>query len=245
MLVIASGIDLNWVYMAGAILTIPGLPGLVLSIFWCKSTSKGVIYGSLIGLAVGIAVWFGVGSSYQNGLSDFVKNTSEPIAILSGGLSCFFASLIVTVIVSLMTNNIKTPEDGDRELEKMKNIDNPLSSWIEIYAEDFPELAKTEKPSAHQLEGVFQKAKLVSYIGGAVIALLLVIIVPVTMSTLHVMTFDEFSTWTLTVHCFGLIMLVLVIFPTPIEETYLTLKQIGKNKKQRYLDLKKMNDLKL
>ena len=201
--------------------------------------------GSLAGLAIGIAVWFSVSSTYDTGLVDFVKNTSEPIVILSGGVSCFLASSIITVIISLCTHNIKTSEDAKYEFEKLRNIDNPLTPWTEIYQEDFPELTKNDQPSKEQLDQYFRKAKLISYIGGSIVVLLLVIIAPVTMSLLHVMSFEEFSTWTLTVHIFGLIMAFLVVFPTPIEETYLIYQRMRKNKKQQYIDLKQLNELKI
>ena len=45
LLVIRSGIDLNWAIMTGCIVTIPSFPGVVLSIVWVKTTATGVVIG--------------------------------------------------------------------------------------------------------------------------------------------------------------------------------------------------------
>ena len=40
-----SGIDLNWIFYSGAIVTIPCFPPVLLSIMWVKATGKGLIIG--------------------------------------------------------------------------------------------------------------------------------------------------------------------------------------------------------
>ena len=48
LVVFASGIDLNWIFYAGAIVTIPCFPAVMLSIIWVKATSHGLIAGNHI-----------------------------------------------------------------------------------------------------------------------------------------------------------------------------------------------------
>ena len=47
LVVIETGIDLNWAMLAGSVLTIPGLPGLVLTIFWAQTTWLAVVLGKV------------------------------------------------------------------------------------------------------------------------------------------------------------------------------------------------------
>ena len=45
LVVFESGIDLNWMFYVGAIVTIPCFPPVMLSIIWVKATSQGLIAG--------------------------------------------------------------------------------------------------------------------------------------------------------------------------------------------------------
>lgn len=45
LVVIASGIDLNWIMMCGFILTVPCFPGALLTIIWVRTTSTAMVIG--------------------------------------------------------------------------------------------------------------------------------------------------------------------------------------------------------
>ena len=45
LVVFETGIDLNWIFYSGAIVTIPCFPPVILSIIWVKATGKGLISG--------------------------------------------------------------------------------------------------------------------------------------------------------------------------------------------------------
>ena len=45
LVVFETGIDLNWIFYSGAIVTIPCFPAVILSIIWVKATGKGLISG--------------------------------------------------------------------------------------------------------------------------------------------------------------------------------------------------------
>lgn len=45
LIIFESGIDLNWIFYVGAIITIPCFPPVMLSIIWVKATSKGLMVG--------------------------------------------------------------------------------------------------------------------------------------------------------------------------------------------------------
>ena len=57
LVVFESGIDLNWIFYVGAIVTIPCFPPVMLSIIWVKATSQGLIAGKSTILCVCFLVW--------------------------------------------------------------------------------------------------------------------------------------------------------------------------------------------
>ena len=48
LVVIKTNINVYWAMLAGSVLTIPGLPGLVLTIFWAKTSWIAVILGKTL-----------------------------------------------------------------------------------------------------------------------------------------------------------------------------------------------------
>ena len=52
LIVFETGIDLNWIFYSGAIITIPCFPPVILSIIWVKATGKGLISGETFVIAI-------------------------------------------------------------------------------------------------------------------------------------------------------------------------------------------------
>ncbi|XP_071127147.1 uncharacterized protein [Mytilus edulis] len=218
LVVIETGIDLNWAMLTGSVFTIPGLPGLVLTIFWAKSTWLSVILGSLTGLVGGFTTLIAMASREEGGLDSFVRNTAMPHPVLAGGCASLFGSLIVNVLVSLCTHNIKTEEDRLLEWKKLRAIDNPLHPWTEFYREDLPEMAADQKPTKKQLSSIFKPAKYVSYIFGGIFLGIFVFIIPAVMTSLKIFSFDDFHVWTMSLHVWCFIMAAIIAVLTPVEE---------------------------
>lgn len=120
--------------------------------------------------------------------------------------------------MSLFTNDVRTDDDVTREWRKLKDIDNPLHPWSQLYMEDIPGLKVGEKPSQEKLDKVFKRARIAAYLGGASIFALVVVIVPAVMLSLHVLTMHEFKAWThvLQIFCFSMAAVVVVV--APVEE---------------------------
>ncbi|CAI9726046.1 urea-proton symporter DUR3-like [Octopus vulgaris] len=89
LMVFMSGINLNWIFYVGAILTIPYFPPVLLSILWVKATGKGLIAGSMMGLLCGTIVTLGVASTYPGGLGNFLINTVQDNVLLAGTITSF------------------------------------------------------------------------------------------------------------------------------------------------------------
>ncbi|KAK0050544.1 urea-proton symporter DUR3-like isoform X1, partial [Biomphalaria pfeifferi] len=99
-----SGVDLNYVMVCGFILTTPSFPPALMAILWSKTSALGVIVGSVAGLAGGITANFITASTYEGGLGNFLRNTSQDYCVLAGSTTSFGLSLLLTIVVSLLTN---------------------------------------------------------------------------------------------------------------------------------------------
>lgn len=75
--------------------------------------------GALTGLACGVTATLARASTLPGGLGDFLLNTSNPYTVLAGSCTSFFLTLIVTVVVSLVTHNIKDEDDAALEWQKV------------------------------------------------------------------------------------------------------------------------------
>ncbi|KAK3751241.1 hypothetical protein RRG08_023998 [Elysia crispata] len=226
---LATGIDLNYVMMVGFILTTPSFPPALMTVLWTKTTGIGVTVGGLAGLFGGIVANLFMASTFEGGLSNFLKNTSQDFAVLAGSTTAFGLSLTLTIVVSLFTNKIKTPHDALMEWEKARDIDNPLKPWSETFKEDFPQLREGEKPTYDELDKVFRTAKLVAYIGGTISLTLFVVVIPGIMATLHVLSETEFEVWVVALQLWALTMALVVVVVTPVEEVLTIIRQIKSN----------------
>jgi hypothetical protein len=147
-----------------------------------------------------------------------VKNTSEPYNVFAAGCVSLFGSLGVNVIVSLFTHNIKNDADRSLEWKKLRAIDNPLCPWTEFFREDIPNILQHEKPSKSQLSSVFKPAKIVAYVCGGTFLTIFVVIIPSVMTSLEILSFDDFHVWTMSLHVWCFIMAAIILVLTPFEE---------------------------
>ena len=184
----------------------------------------------------GVSAALGVASTYEGGLGLFLKNTAQNNAVLSGAATSLGVSFFLTLIVSLVTTKVKHPNDVEKEWKKLRDIDNPLHPWCNLYKEDFPDLKPGEQPSVEQLDIMFKKARLVAYIGGIGTIILLVGIVPGVMISLHVLEISQFKVWItiLQVLCFSMAVIVIVV--APVEEVIQIWKQYRENKLLKQTD---------
>ncbi|XP_012934693.1 uncharacterized protein LOC101856080 [Aplysia californica] len=228
LVVVRSGIDLNWIFMTGCIITIQAFPGVVLAIVWVKTTGVALVIGGLVGLVSGVITCLARASTLEGGLSDFLLNTSEGYSVMAGSCVTFFVSLVLDVVISFCTHRIKSETDADQEWQKLRDIDNPLSPWREIYKEEFPHLNSQQRPSFKQLDSCFRKAKLTAIIGTVGCLLLFVIIIPGAMASLHVLTSSEFKAFLMILQIWTFVMACIVIVLVPVEEIWTIVKQMRK-----------------
>ncbi|PVD26613.1 hypothetical protein C0Q70_14290 [Pomacea canaliculata] len=226
LIMISTGVDLNWIFLTGCIVTIPCFPGSVLCILWVKVTAKGMVIGSLCGLLCGVGATLLKASALPGGLGDFVLNTSDPLTVLVGACVSFFVTLIVTIVVSVCTHAIKSEDDARREWEKLRDIDNPLNPWLEFYRDEFPEMSGNEKPTYKDMEKVFRKGKVAAIVGSACCILLFVVVIPGSMASMHVLDAGQFRGWVTAMHSWCFIMAGLAIVVAPLEEVVVIVREL-------------------
>ncbi|CAL1534467.1 unnamed protein product [Lymnaea stagnalis] len=231
MVILVSGVDLNYVMVCGFILTTPSFPPALMAILWSKTSALGVIVGSISGLVGGITANFIAASTFEGGLGNFLVNTSHDYSVLAGSTTSFGLSLLLTIFVSLLTNKIKSHKDEMVEWQKVRDIDNPLKPWNELFKEEFPDMKDGDKPTYDELDKVFRTAKLTAYIGGAISLVIFIIIIPGSMASLHVLEKEEFRAWVIILQAWAFIMAGVVIIVAPVEEIIVIFRQIRINMK--------------
>ncbi|XP_033744065.1 LOW QUALITY PROTEIN: uncharacterized protein LOC117329942 [Pecten maximus] len=225
LIIFSSGIDLNWTFFVGSIVTIPAFPAVVLAIMWVKQTPEGTIAGGIAGLLAGISATLITASTYDGGLSNFVINTSQEYSILAGSCSSFGFSLITCVIVSKCTHKIKTKADADAEWQKMYDIDNPLSPWEQNYREELKQHVYDKKPSFDQMAATFRRAKIIAYVSGGGSIILFTFIIPAIMASFPVLNETEFKVWIGLTQAWTVFMGIVAIVAPPVEEILKIRKQ--------------------
>lgn len=178
----------------------------------------------------GVSVALGVASTYDGGLTKFLENTVQNGSVLAGSATSLGLSFLATLIVSLTTTKVKHAAETEREWKKLRDIDNPLHPWCNLYKDDFPDLRPGEQPSVEELDGMFKKARIVAYVGGIGTVILLVGIVPGAMISLHVLDLSQFKVWIhiLQILCFSMAAIVIVV--APVEEIIQIWRQHRRNK---------------
>ncbi|XP_021364375.1 uncharacterized protein LOC110457422 isoform X2 [Mizuhopecten yessoensis] len=230
MIVFAIGIDLNWIFYVGAIVTIPCYPAVILSIVWVKATSQGLIAGGILGLLIGLAAMLGTASTYEGGLNNFLLNTSQDYSILAGSCCSFGFSLVGCMIVSFYTHTIKTDADADAEWKKIFDIDNPLHPWELNLRQDLKQHVYDKKPSYNQVEATFRKAKITAYVCGGLSICLVTFVIPGIMASFPVLNETQFEIWVGLTQAWAVVMGAIAIVAPPVEEILNIRKQYRKNR---------------
>lgn len=174
--------------------------------------------GGIIGLVCSVAGMLITGSTYEGGLNKFWANTAQDYSLLTGMVAGFVVSGILCIGVSLCTHNIKSESDSLREWAKTMNIDNPLSPYRLIYAEELEEVNAGSVITAETMDTIFRKAKRVAYIGAGFTFVLFLVVIPAVALTVDILTLDQFTTWIRIFQYWLFCGTGLVVLVPPVEE---------------------------
>ncbi|CAG5131507.1 unnamed protein product [Candidula unifasciata] len=190
--------SLGWVYLFMGILNGSAVIPITLTMFWERLTCEGMISGTIGGTIIALCVWLGVASTYEGGLSDWWNSTGQELAMLSGNLAAILAGGLITVVVSLVRNIRFDPSTGVEIWETTRDIDNPLSPWMEKYQRKlnlYGSHRLENRPSLQEVQKAFKGAKNMAYFMSTIVSGCLVILWPAAMVATGVMSRTEFHGW--------------------------------------------------
>ena len=95
-----GGVDMTWLlYMIG-LFTCPGVFPTCLALLWKGQTKAAAIASPIIGMACGVAVWFGTAYAYYGEIT--ITSTGGTMPCLFATLTSFWVPLPVTLTISLI-----------------------------------------------------------------------------------------------------------------------------------------------
>jgi len=234
----AVNLDLAWTYYFTGILIASSVVPIALSIIWARATAAGMIAGVVGGCATGMTVWLSYASQFPGGLSPstFVKNTGKEYPMLAGNISAIFVGAILAIFVSLCTRRSMTKEEVEAEWEKTRDIDNPLSPWVQVYKGEL-NLEEGDKfhdrPPLDIVIKKFRAAKYTAYVAGLFFTILFVGIWPGSMLTLDVLDVTGFGIWTFLSRGWAYVAATFIVIVPLVQEFSAITRQIRMNKRAK------------
>jgi len=231
----AVNLDLAWTYYFTGILIASSVVPIALSIVWARATAAGMIAGVIGGCACGMTVWLSYAAQFEGGLSPsvFVKNTGRENPMLAGNISAIAMGATLAILVSLCTRRAMSKEEVEAEWEKTRDIDNPLSPWVQVYKGEL-NLEEGDKfhdrPPLELVIKKFRAAKITAYIAGLFFTLLFVGIWPGSMLTLDVLDVTGFGIWTTLSRGWAFVAATFIIILPLVQEFSAITRQIKQNK---------------
>lgn len=169
--------------------------------------------------------------AYEDGLQNFLVNTSQDYSLLGAIISGFVVSLILTVTTSMVTNKVITSQDVSKVWATTMAIDNPLSPWRAKYKEELRGIGVFDdvRVTLQHMNKMFKVTWRVAGIGGFVSLCLFGVILPACVLSLDVLSFGQYSAWITFCQVWLIIGAIFAIFVPPIEE----ISQVFRDYKKR------------
>ncbi|BFZ23564.1 hypothetical protein BsWGS_26603 [Bradybaena similaris] len=190
--------SLGWVYLFMGILIGSAVIPITLTMFWERLTCEGMISGTIGGTVIAVCVWLGVASTYDGGLAEWWKNTGREVSMLAGNLAAILVGGVITVVVSLVKNIGYDASKGAEIWETTRDIDNPLSPWMEKYQKElnlYGSHRLENRPSLKEVQTAFKGAKYLAYSSSTIVSCVMVILWPAVMVAAGVMSSSQFYGW--------------------------------------------------
>ena len=235
----AVGLDLGYTYYFTGILIASSVVPISMSILWARATSLGMIAGVVGGCISGLIAWLIYASTYEGGLSNFVENTGEDYPMLAGNLTSLIVGAIMVITVSMLTRRSMSKKEVEEEWEKTREIDNPLSPWVQIYKGELnidEGDCFYEKPPLELVIQKFKTAKITAYIATCVFVLLFLGIIPGSMLSIPILDADDFNVWTTISRTWAYVASAFIIIVPLVQEMVAIIQQHKQNKNFRHDD---------
>merc|ERR1740128_757328 len=234
----AVNLNLTWTYYFTGILISSSVVPIALSILWARATSVGVIAGVVGGCACGLTSWLTYASTYPGGLAPahFVHNTGQEMPMLLGNIVSIGVGAVASIVVTFCTRWTMTAEMEEAEWERTRDIDNPLSPWVQVYkgelnlddGENFH-----DRPPLEIVIRKFRAAKMTAYAAAVAFTLLFVCIWPGSMLSVDVLDFAGFNLWTCISRGRAFVAAAFIIIVPMYQEVNAVIRQMKKNKEDK------------
>ncbi|XP_071942432.1 uncharacterized protein [Antedon mediterranea] len=192
-------LKMGWLYTFMGIPIASAVVPIILSVTWGRLTGKGMIFGAIGGMVLGVVTLLITSSLEEGGLGNgkFFENTGKEFNMLMGNIVAIAGGAVFCVATSLIYQKPLTEEEEEEVWEKTRDIDNPLMPWSEHYTREFniPIHLSTDRPTLAQMKQVFRKTKRVSIGISIVLSIFLVMIWPAVMASLGDLSLGEFTFW--------------------------------------------------
>merc|ERR1719436_2076202 len=237
----AVNLNLTWTYYFTGILISSSVFPIAVSILWARATSYALISGVVGGAMAGMATWLSYASTFPGGLSaaTFVKNTGEEFPMLVGNIVAITVGGLACIIVTFITRRHLTAEMEETEWDKTRDIDNPLSPWVnkykgELNLEDGENFH--DRPPLEIVIRKFRAAKITAYCAAVLFTLLFICIWPGSMLSIDILDLSGFNIWTTISRVWAFTAAAFIIIMPMYQEVKAIIKQNAKNKKDKMLD---------
>merc|ERR1719500_306725 len=154
-------------------------------------------------------------------------------------------SLVLSHSVTFVTRRHLTAEMEETEWDKTRDIDNPLSPWVNKYK---GELNLEEGENFHDrppLEIVIRKfrtAKITAYIAAVLFTVIFMGLWPGSMLSIDVLDLQGFNIWTTISRGWAFTAAAVIVILPLSQEINAIVKQVKKNKKEERMDDKSQNE---
>lgn len=153
--------------------------------------------------------------------------------MLVGNCVAITFGAIFSILVSFCTRSRMTAEEVEAEWEITRNIDNPLSPWVQKYMGEL-NLEEGEhfhdRPPLDIVIRKFRPAKITAYIAGVFFTALFVCIWPGSMLSIDMLDFSGFNAWTIISRVWAFSAATFIIVVPLFQEVRAIYKQHQSNK---------------
>lgn len=173
--------------------------------------------------------------AYEDGLQNFLVNTSKKYSLLGGIVSGLVVSLTLVIIISLFVNNIETKQDASYVWASTMAIDNPLSPWRKKYKKELQKIKVFDEVriTLKQFKNIFKRTWLLAIIGGLFSLFLFGFILPASVLSFGNLSFDQYAGWITFCQTWLIISAAFAIFVPPIEEIIQIIREYNRQSEKK------------
>ena len=244
----AVNLDLAWTYYFTGILIASSVVPISLSILWARATSQGMITGVVGGCLFGVTVWLSYAAQFEGGLapSVFVKNTGQEYPMLAGNIAAILMGASLAVIVSLLTRRPMSQAEIEAEWEKTRDIDNPLSPWVQVYKNDL-DFAEGEtfhdRPPLDLVIKKYRPAKITAFAASAFFTAFFIGVLPGSMLSVDMVGLYGFTVWTTLGQGWAYVAAIFIIVVPLVQEILAIKSKISAQVRHRESDNLSRNEM--